>query len=54
MRIIRLGGCILLGTLLGVTTAGVFKTPADEGWIAGMFCLAYIMALFCLTYIEKG
>jgi len=51
MKIIRLSGCILLGTLFGITTAQVM--PISQGWLDIVWCLLYIMGLYAFTYTDK-
>lgn len=53
MSIIRLSGCIVLGTLFGITTAEVLEVPTSQWWLDIAFCFAYMMGLYCFTYKDK-
>jgi len=53
MKIIRLSGCILLGTLFGITTAQVLNFTPDKWWLDITWCLLYMMGLYAFTYTDK-
>lgn len=52
MSNIKIIGCMILGTLIGITVGLLLDLPDDKGWIVGLICIGYTIGLILLYWKE--